>query len=214
MNDTMYRLARGSLKPLLSLLFAVRSSGAELVPKDGPLIVASNHVSYLDPPILGCWFPRVIHYMAKEELFRVPVLGAAIRSVLAFPVNREQGDRAAIRHALGVLKAGGVIGIFPEGRRNLDGEAQARSGAVLVAATAHCPVVPVALVRTHLAARRLRAAKVEVRIGAPLQFQGTERKPTKTELTARTDELTRRIAELMENHADPKSEDPGVLLRR
>ncbi|MBV8594823.1 MAG: 1-acyl-sn-glycerol-3-phosphate acyltransferase [Candidatus Eremiobacteraeota bacterium] len=214
MSDTAYIAARGVLKPLLSLLFAVRSSGAEFVPKDGPLIVASNHVSYLDPPILGCWFPRVIHYMAKEELFRVPVLGALIRSVNTFPVNREQGDRAAIRHALRVLKDGGVVGIFPEGRRNLDGEAQARSGAVLLAATARCPIVPVALVRTHLAARQLRAAKVEVRIGAPLQFQGTERKATKTELATWTDAVTRRIGELMESNADPKSEDPGVLLRR
>jgi 1-acyl-sn-glycerol-3-phosphate acyltransferase len=214
MSDAAYIAARGFLKPLLSLFFAVRASGAELVPKDGPLIVASNHVSYLDPPILGCWFPRVIHYMAKEELFRVPVLGALIRSVNTFPVNREQADRAAIRHALRVLKGGGVVGIFPEGRRNLDGEAQARSGAVLLAATARCPVVPVALVRTHLAARRLRAAKVEVRIGAPLQFQGTERKATKAELATWTDAVTRRIAELMETNADPKSEDPGVLLRR
>ena len=214
MSDAAYIAARGFLKPLLSLFFAVRASGAELVPKDGPLIVASNHVSYLDPPILGCWFPRVIHYMAKEELFRVPVLGALIRSVNTFPVNREQADRAAIRHALRVLKGGGVVGIFPEGRRNLDGEAQARSGAVLLAATSRCPVVPVALVRTHLAARRLRAAKVEVRIGAPLQFQGTERKATKAELATWTDAVTRRIAELMETNADPKSEDPGVLLRR
>ena len=214
MSDAAYLAARAALKPLTSILFDVRASGAELVPKDGPLIVASNHVSYLDPPILGCWFPRPIHYMAKEELFRVPVLGSLIRAVNTFPVNREQGDRAAIRHALRVLQQGGVVGIFPEGRRNLDGEAQARSGAVLLAAMAHCPVVPVALVRTHLAARRLRAARVEVRIGAPLQFQGTERKPTKAELAAWTDELTRRIAELMEHHADPKSENAGVLLRR
>ena len=214
MSDTLYRAARGGLWVLTSTLFGVRVSGTENVPRQGPLVVASNHVSYLDPPILGCYFPRVIHYMAKQELFRIPVFGPALRAVHAFPVNREQGDRAAIRHALHVLKSGGVVGIFPEGRRNLDGDAQARSGAVLIAATAHCPVVPVALVGTKDAARRLRAAKVEVRIGAPLHFQGSARKPTKAELTAWTEELTHHIADLMENNADPKSADSGVLLRR
>jgi 1-acyl-sn-glycerol-3-phosphate acyltransferase len=213
-SDALYLAVAGALKPITSVLFAVRVSGRDRVPSSGPLVVASNHVSYLDPPILGTWFPRVIHYMAKQELFETPVLGSLIRAVNAFPVNREQGDRAAIRHALGVLKAGGVVGIFPEGRRNLDGEAQARSGAVLLSAMAQCPVVPVALVNTRLAAKRLRAAKVEVRIGEPVTFQGSARKPTKAELAAWTDELTHRISGLMENHADPQSQDPGILLRR
>jgi 1-acyl-sn-glycerol-3-phosphate acyltransferase len=214
MNDTLYLAVKYALQPITKGLFAVRVSGADNVPKTGGLVVASNHVSYLDPPILGTWFPRVIHYMAKQELFETPIFGSLIRAVHAFPVNRESGDLGAIRHALHVLKAGGVVGIFPEGRRNLDGEAEARSGAVLLAATAHCPVVPVALVGTHLAARRLRAARVAVRIGAPLTFQGSARKPTKSELTAWTDELTRHIAALMESNADPKSTDSGVLLRR
>jgi len=213
-SDLLYRCTAAALKPITSALYAVHVSGRDRVPASGPLIVASNHVSYLDPPILGTWFPRVIHYMAKQELFDIPVLGAFIRAVHAFPVNREQGDRAAIRHALTVLKAGGVVGIFPEGRRNLDGEAQARSGAVLLSAMAQCPVVPVALVNTHLAAKHLRAAKAEVRIGEPLTFQGSARKPTKAELATWTGELTDRISGLMENNADPQSADPGVLLRR
>jgi 1-acyl-sn-glycerol-3-phosphate acyltransferase len=152
--------------------------------------------------------------MAKQELFGVPALGSLIRAVHAFPVNREGTDLGAIRHALHVLKAGGVVGIFPEGRRNIDGTAQARAGAVLLAATAHCPVVPVALVGTNLAAKQLRASRVEVRIGAPVTLQGSARKPTKAELTTWTEELAQRIADLMENNADPKSTDPGVLLRR
>jgi 1-acyl-sn-glycerol-3-phosphate acyltransferase len=199
---------------MTKLAFAVRVSGTENVPPSGALIVASNHVSYLDPPLLGTWFPRVIHFMAKQELFEKPVFGPLIRAVHAFPVNREVGDRGAIRHALRVLKSGGVVGIFPEGRRNLDGEAQARSGAVLLASTAQCPVVPVALVNTRQAAKRLRASHVEVRIGTPMRFQGSARKSTKTELAAWTEELTHVIADLMESNADPKGEDPGVLLRR
>ena len=214
MSSALYLAVKHSLKPITRLLFDARVRGADNVPETGPLIVASNHVSYLDPPMLGTWFPRVIHFMAKQELFDVPLLGPGIRAVHAFPVNREAGDFSAIRHALHVLKAGGVVGIFPEGRRNIDGEAQARSGAVLLASTAHCPVVPVALVGTNIAAKRLRASHVEVRIGKPVSFQGSARRPTKSELAAWTDELTQHIAGLMENNADPKSEDPGVLLRR
>ncbi|HEV2878232.1 MAG TPA: lysophospholipid acyltransferase family protein, partial [Candidatus Eremiobacteraceae bacterium] len=137
-----------------------------------------------------------------------------IRAVHAYPVNREAGDVGAIRRSLHILKAGGVVGIFPEGRRNIDGEAQARNGAVLLAATAHCPVVPVALVGTSVAAKRLRASRVEVRIGKPMTFQGSARKPTKTELTAWTEMLAQRIADLMEKNEDPKSADPRILLRR
>ncbi len=214
MSDTLYLMVKYSLQPITALAFDARVSGAENVPPSGGLIVASNHISYLDPPLLGTWFPRVIHFMAKQELFDTPVFGPLIRAVHAFPVNREAGDRGAIRHALRVLKGGGVVGIFPEGRRNLDGEAQARSGAVLLASTAQCPVVPVALVGTRLAAKRLRASHVEVRIGKPMRFQGSARKPTKTELAAWTEELTHVIADLMESNADPKGADPGVLLRR
>jgi 1-acyl-sn-glycerol-3-phosphate acyltransferase len=214
MSDFLYNCIRYSLQPLTGLLFAARNTGAENVPVEGPLVVASNHVSYLDPPMLGTWFPRVIHFMAKQELFDVPLFGSLIRAVHAFPVNREGGDVSAIRRALHVLKGGGCVGIFPEGRRNIDGEAQARNGAVLLATMARCPVVPVALVGTSAAAKRLRASNVEVRIGRPLTFQGSARKPTKSELTAWTEELALRIADLMENNAHPKGEDSGILLRR
>lgn len=214
MSDLLYNCIRYSLRPVTNLLFAAHNSGAENVPAEGPLVVACNHVSYLDPPLLGTWFPRVIHFMAKRELFEVPVFGTLIRAVHAFPVNREGGDVSAVRRALHVLKAGGCVGIFPEGRRNIDGEAQARNGAVLLATMAHCPVIPAALIGTRAAAKRLRASRVELRIGHPLTFQGSERKPTKLELTAWTEELALRIADLMENNAYPKGEDSGVLLRR
>ncbi len=214
MSSTLYRAVVIGLKPLTKLLFDVQVTGKENVPKQGPLVVACNHVSYLDPPILGSWFPRIIHYMAKQELFDVPMLGPLIRRVHAFPVTREGADLGAIRHALHVLHDGEVVGIFPEGRRNVDGEAQARSGAVLLASTAHCPLVPVALLRTNIAAKRLRASHVEVRIGEPMTFQGSARKPTKAELAAWTDEVTQRITGMMESNADPKSSHPGVLLRR
>src|SRR5207237_9825376 len=123
--------------------------------EDGPLVVAATHRSYLDPPLLGTWFPRTVHFMAKKELFDIFGLSWLIRHVHAFLVDRERADLSSFRRALHILKDGGVVGIFPEGTRNIAGEAKARGGAVLLASTAACPIVPVALVNTNLAVRRL-----------------------------------------------------------
>lgn len=193
---SLYEFVKVVLRPTTRAFFNARVSGEHRVPASGPLVVAANHMSYWDPPILGTWFPRTISFMAKQELFHLPVLGPLIKRVHAFPVNREAGDVGAIRRALHILKSGGVVGVFPEGRRNLAGEAQARGGAVLLAATAHCPLVPVALIGTNVAARRLRGSNVEVRIGAPLVFQGSERKPTKQELAQWTETLAQAINDL------------------
>lgn len=193
---TLYEFVKVVLRPTTRTLFKARVSGEERVPASGPLVVAANHMSYLDPPILGTWFPRTISFMAKQELFELPILGPLIKRVHAFPINREAGDVGAIRRALHILKQGGVVGVFPEGTRNLQGEAQARGGAVLLAATAHCPLVPVALLGTNLAVKRLRASNVEVRIGEPLAFQGSQRKPTKTELAQWTEKVAAAIQEL------------------
>jgi len=189
--------AKALFRPLTAALFAAHAVGADNVPATGPLVVAANHRSYLDPPLLGTWFPRVLHYMAKRELFANPLIGAILRSVHAFPVERDRPDLGAIKHALETLKRGECVGIFPEGRRNRDGVAKARGGAVLIAATARCPIVPVGLVGTDRAARRLRGARVEVRIGTPLVFQGTVRKPTKVEIERWTEELSASIERLL-----------------
>lgn len=193
---TFYDGAKAILRPLTKTLFAVTATGDENVPVNGPLIVAANHRSYLDPPLLGSWFPRTVHYMAKEELFRIPILGTLIRWSNAFPVARGEGDVGSVRRALRILKEGGVVGIFPEGTRNLTGDVEAKAGAVLLATIARCPIVPVGLSRTNLAWRRLRGSHVAVRIGPPLTFQGSARKATKAELDAWTDELSAAIAGL------------------
>jgi len=193
---SLYDIAKAILRPLTASFFAARVSGADRVPSSGPIVVAANHRSYLDPLLLGAWFPRTIHYMAKQELFRIAGLSWLIKQWHAFPVERDRADLGSIRRALRILKDGGVVGIFPEGTRNVDGEAKARGGAVLLAATAGCPLVPVALVNTQNAVRRLRASKVEVRIGAPMMLQGSGRKPTKTEIDQWTAALTGAIEAL------------------
>ncbi|MBC5804927.1 MAG: 1-acyl-sn-glycerol-3-phosphate acyltransferase [Candidatus Eremiobacter antarcticus] len=198
----LYDACKVVLRPLTRALFAARASGEGHVPLSGPVVIAANHVSYLDPPMLGTWFPRPVHFMAKQELFKIPVLGSLISAVHAFPVDRERGDVGAIRRALRILKAGRVVGIFPEGRRNVAGDAQARGGAVLLAATARCPLVPVALISTNLAIRRLRRSHVEVRIGQPISFQGSDRKPTKTELAQWTDQVAIAINDLKADRSE------------
>ena len=200
---TPYAFAKSVLRPMTRAAFDVRVSGTKNVPLDGGLVVAANHRSYLDPPLLGTWFPRTVHFMAKQELFKLFVFGRMIRALHAFPVDRDRADVASIRQALRILKRGDVVGIFPEGTRNLEGEAQARGGAVLLAATAHCPIVPVALVNTQYAVRRLRASKVEVRIGKPIVLQGSERKATKAEIERWTADLSQQIDRL----AAAKSDD-------
>jgi 1-acyl-sn-glycerol-3-phosphate acyltransferase len=200
----LYDACKVVLRPLTRTLFAARASGEEHVPASGPVVIAANHISYLDPPMLGTWFPRPVHFMAKQELFKLPLLGRLIAAVHAFPVDRERGDVGAIRRALRILKAGRVVGIFPEGRRNIAGDAQARGGAVLLAATAHCALVPVALIGTNVAIKRLRRSHVEVRIGRPLSFQGSDRKPTKAELAEWTDQVASAINEL-KGDRPPKS---------
>jgi 1-acyl-sn-glycerol-3-phosphate acyltransferase len=193
---TLYGLAKALIRGFSKPLFALTVEGEQRVPRTGGLVVAANHRSYLDPPLLGAWFPRTVQWMAKKELFKIPIFGPLIKKVYAFPVDREQADLGSVRRALHILKEGGVVGVFPEGRRNLTGDAEPKAGAVLLAAMARCPLVPVYLENTQQAVRRLRASRVRVVIGEPMRFQGTQRKPTKAELTEWTDQVTQAIASL------------------
>jgi 1-acyl-sn-glycerol-3-phosphate acyltransferase len=208
---TLYEFFQVVLRPTTAVLYAPKVSGLENVPADGPFVLASNHRSYLDPPLLGTWFPRIVHCMAKEELFAIPMLGPLLRAVNAFPVKRDEGDVASFKRALRVLKGGAVVGIFPEGTRNLSGVITMKSGAVLLAATAGVPIVPVGLVRTDVAARKLRAGHVEIHIGKPMTFQGSARRPTKAEIDAWTKELEREIARLSGQQVAPELSSVEVV---
>ena len=137
-----------------AVLFCVRSvvgpltgwkiTGADQVPRKGGLILASNHISFWDPPLISCAFPREVHFLAKEELFSKPRgLGPLIRGVNAIPIRRGVADLAGLSRALDVLKKGGCLLLFPEGSRMKDGELHpARPGVGLLAAGADVPVLP------------------------------------------------------------------------
>lgn len=150
---------------MVRVLWRARATGTENVPRTGPLIVACNHKSYLDPPAMGCFCPRRISYMAKKELFEIPILGPAIAAVGAYPVDRRGSARAAIKRSLEVLQAGGTVGIFPEGTRNRDGSVQPQTGVALLASLAGAPVVP-----AHIAGsdRAASFAQIKVAFGPPM----------------------------------------------
>ena len=110
----IYTLVKNLFKILFTIFLRLKVEGTENIPKDGPLVIASNHLSLLDPPVLGTAATRKGHFMAKEELF-VPVLGTIYKILGAFPVRRGGADRAAIKHGIDILESGQVLAIFPEG---------------------------------------------------------------------------------------------------
>ncbi len=157
------------------LFYGLRVSGLENVPRQGGAVVACNHVSTWDPPIVGVSINRKLEFMAKKELFEKPLSRAVMRGLRAFPVDREGQDIGAIKEALRRLKDGRVIGIFVQGTRNA-GDAAALDGASYLAQRAAVPLVPAAIWRQGRA--------FHVAFGPPLEAGGRTREEAR-ELTAR-----------------------------
>lgn len=127
-------------------LLGIRFAGVEHVPRTGPVVIAPNHVSYMDPVLVSIPIRRVLHYMALEPFFHVRGLGRLMRWCRAFPVQENEPDRAAVRTALRVLQQGEPLVIFPEGGRSPDGRLQPfRPGAFRLALATGAPVVPVSI---------------------------------------------------------------------
>lgn len=185
---------------ILGLVFRLRSSGASHLPRQGPVVLAANHCHNLDPVFLGVAARRPVSFMAKAELFDVPVLSCLIRTLYAFPVHRESTDRAALRRAAEVLRSGRVVGIFPEGtRRSGRALGPAHPGAAMVAMDCGAPIVPAAIIGTdRLVVRRAGIplpGKVTVRFGCPIEpiAEAPDRRAERERLM---DETMRAIAEL------------------
>ncbi|HYM71038.1 MAG TPA: lysophospholipid acyltransferase family protein, partial [bacterium] len=145
----VYRLSRAIIRVVLRWWFRFRVDGREHEPATGPLIVVSNHRSDLDPLVVGSALRRRVTFMAKQELFRVPVLRWWIAACGAFPVRRGAADRQALRTALKILADGGVLVMFPEGTRAIGRELRPpEPGAALLALRSGAALLPVALTGT------------------------------------------------------------------
>lgn len=170
----LYHLFKWSVvSPMLHLYFRGRIYGAEKVPRSGPLIVVSNHASDFDPPIVSNCVRRPVAFMAKEELFRVPVLAQAIRLYGAYPVRRGSSDRKALQAAIAAVESGWATGVFLEGTRTRDARIHnPKLGAALVALKTGAPLLPVSLWGTERILKRgtflPRPVPLTIRIGEPI----------------------------------------------
>lgn len=189
----LYWFLRTVIRFILLFWRRWRVIGLENLPAQGGVVVVANHVSNLDPVVVGCALNRQVHFMAKIELFRNALLGMLIRQLGAFPVNREKSDRQAIRTALELLHAGRVVGIFPEGTRSKTGEIQKpHLGAALLAFKADAPLLPVAVKGT-----RGFFSRVTVVVGKPIYIPDLwHSKPGKGELEQISDQVMGTIAAL------------------
>ncbi|MGV2827599.1 lysophospholipid acyltransferase family protein [Myxosarcina sp. GI1(2024)] len=146
-SRVLYHLLKWSIvSPLLNTYFRGKIYGAEKIPRSGGLIVVSNHASYFDPPIIANCMGRPVAFMAKEELFKVPVLKQLIKLYGAYPVNRATSDRRTIRMTIEAIENGWLAGIFLQGTRTKDASiVNPKLGAALIAAKAGVPLIPVSL---------------------------------------------------------------------
>ena len=169
----------------------------ENIPTSGA-VISGNHVSNLDPMLLWCRSPRPVRMMGKAELWDYAFVAWALPRIWGFPVRRGEADRQAIQLATEFLKQGDIVGIFPEGTRNREGEGKAHGGAAFIAMRAGVPIVPLGIAGTEgfkrEGSRMIRFPRVTMSFGKPLhpdEFEGTRRE----RVAAFTDELMRRISE-------------------
>lgn len=176
----LYPLGKVLCSTLLFPLYRIKVVGKENFPKEGGVLLCSNHIDNLDPPVVGITCPRPVHFMAKEELFEVPILKGLLPKVNAFPVKRGMSDRQAMRQALSLLREGSVVGLFPEGTRSQDGELQeGLAGAGFFALRGNATVMPCAIIGPY---KPLKSIKVVY--GKPIDMASyRERKASPEEVT-------------------------------
>ncbi len=174
--------------PIFRFLFRGKTIGISNLPKTGGVVVVSNHGSHLDPPILGHALGRPVAFMAKSELFRVPILSLIITACGAYPVKRGAGDRDALRTASNRIIEGWATGVFLDGTRQENGRVNdPKAGAALLAARTGCPILPVAIVNSHRAFPKgsflPRLVSIHLRVGELIQPPKTRKREDLTSTT-------------------------------
>jgi glycerol-3-phosphate dehydrogenase (NAD(P)+) len=190
-NPVVYRVLRTLLVPFFLVYFRMQRIGREHLPRRGPLLLASNHRSFLDPFVIGTMVRRPVYYMAKRELFEKRWQAWILNALGAFPVERGAGDRDAMATARAILERGDCVVVFPEGTRVRPGPlGEPRRGVGRLALETGAPVAPIAVIGTEDVRRgwRIRPRKVRIRAGRPLLFP-TTRSSSPALATAVTDRI-------------------------
>ncbi|MEX2501289.1 MAG: lysophospholipid acyltransferase family protein [Trueperaceae bacterium] len=185
-----YWTARAAFQIFVRIGYGLRVDGASRIPHEGGFVLAVNHVSAWDPPVVGSSVPREISFMAKKELFDPPAVRLLVRGLRAFPVDRARNDLSAVKEALRRLRHDRPIGIFLQGTRSAD-TTEAMDGAAFLATRAQVPLLPAAVWREG---RRFR-----VRFGDPFPVAGSDR----AALRRTTADAMRRIVDLMPEGVRP-----------
>lgn len=194
----LYTFGKALVKTALTPLYRFEVIGLEKFPKEGGILLCSNHIHALDPPVVGMTAPRTVHFMAKEELFKTPILGPILPKVNAFPVKRGMSDREALRSALKILKGGEVMGLFPEGTRSTDGVLKkGLSGAGFFALRGEADVVPCAIIGPYKMFRKVKVVYGEPIAMAPFR----ERKASADEVT---EAIMERIQSILDEYKENK----------
>lgn len=172
----VYRLTWLVCRQIFRFYFRWRVFSLDRVPLEGPVIFASNHASFLDPPMIGSALPRTVNYLARESLFRFPLFGAYLRALNSVPVDRDGAGARGLKAIMDRLLKGGGIILFPEGTRTSDGQLQpARSGVGLTVIKSEAPVVPVRVFGTFEAWNRFqkfpRPRRISIKYGHPMRFR-------------------------------------------
>lgn len=202
-GTAFYRVLKRFVPPLLRVYFRLRAEGTEFVPAAGGCILAANHQSYLDPILLAAACPRPVHYMMSHRFWAMPLIGWGARRAGSFPVDDDGMRPGTLRRALGVLRAGLILGIFPEGGITPDGRLRpAREGTARISIREGVPLVPAGIAGTRRSFPKGRVfprpCRVTVRFGPPLLPPPSTRDPEELQrrVEALSQQLMARIAEL------------------
>lgn len=188
----LYHIGKALLSILFKVIFRLSVKGKENFPKHEGVLLCSNHMSNFDPPILGVAAPRIVRFMAKQELFKNPFLNWLLTSIGGFPVKRGLADKQALRKGLDFLNSGEVIGIFPEGTRSKTGElGKGLAGAGFFALRSNAVVIPCAIIGNYRPFR-----KMKVVFGEPINF--TKLKNEKASAKEATEVIMNEIQQLLE----------------
>ena len=213
MSDFPYHFYRRLFLLPLRPFSSAHYDGMELVPKEGPALLLSNHVSHFDPQFMMAKFPRVVHFMADKPLLEIPILGKMLKASHVFPIDRTKSDRGALRTAMARLEKGNIVGIFPEkgirhGKTSVLGGAELPIGTASLWKMMDVPVIPMVIIgsdQMYALKNYPRRPRIFVRVGKALP---PDKSATREELRDRIAAAWRELFEAMKRDYDIQ---PGEL---